>query len=237
MLTRPTGLPDPDKHYAGYKSVLNGPDSAAIAILINLHSENKDPRILDCTWGRGAIWRGCAYQPDIRLDLRPMPGLDVRGDFNALGLATASFDVVIFDPPHIPAYRGEGGGIYSHRYGIGADCGQENINGTFLPALTEIKRVLRPGGIVLAKISDIVHNIEYQWQQVGFVNAARACNFVPCDMLIKCDPAAGNLVSPNWGRQLHLRRAHCYWIVLRNAKRCARTWRRRTKENLQMALL
>jgi hypothetical protein len=46
---------------------------------------------------------------------------------------------------------------------------------------------------VLAKIADLVHNHRYQWQQVDFINAVREVGMTPCDMMIKCDPCAGNL--------------------------------------------
>ena len=80
--------------------------------------------------------------------------------------------------------------------------------------------VLKIGGIVLAKIADIVHNHHYQWQQVDFINAVREVGMTPCDMMIKCDPCAGSLQSSKWNNVKHLRKAHCYWIVVRNSKRC-----------------
>lgn len=50
----------------------------------------------------------------------------------------------------------------------------------------------------------------------------RAYRRRPCDMLIKRDPSAGNMISGAWKNQMHLRRAHCYWIVLRNSNKCER---------------
>jgi hypothetical protein len=43
----------------------------------------------------------------------------------------------------------------------------------------------------------------------------------PCDMLIKRDPAGGNLKSSKWKTVHHLKRVHSYFIVARKG-RCER---------------
>ena len=96
----------------------------------------------------------------------------------------------------------------------------DHVNDLFTPFLLEAQRVLRPRGIVVAKIADLVHNHLYQWQHVEFINAATALGMNPCDVAIKVDPASGNLASSKWKRVLHLRRAHLYWIVVRADGSC-----------------
>ncbi len=105
----------------------------------------------------------------------------------------------------------------------------ENVTAIFAPFLTEAKRILRPAGIVLAKIADLVNNHRKQWQQVDFINAVRASGMTPCDMLIKIDPSAGKIADPRWKTVRHLRNSHCYWIVVRNSSRCEAV---RSKEHL-----
>jgi ubiquinone/menaquinone biosynthesis C-methylase UbiE len=150
---------------------------------------------------------------------------DVRADFRAMPFRDGSFDVIVFDPPHLPtnAASENSSRIWETRYGItGSDEMREadNVSAMFAPFLVEAKRVLRPEGIVLAKIADLVHNHKYQWQQVDFVNAARAAGTTACDMMIKSDPKAGNLKSSKWKNVKHLRKNHSYWIVVRNSSRC-----------------
>jgi hypothetical protein len=147
----------------------------------------------------------------------------VTGDFTAMPFAANSFHVVVFDPPHLPtAAASENSSlIWEKRYGItseGAGREGDNICGMFRPFLREAHRVLVNGGIVLAKLADIVHNHRYQWQMVDFVVAARELGLTPCDLMIKTRKTG--LVSSKWKRVKHLRRRHSYWVVVRNSKRC-----------------
>lgn len=201
-------------------SVLNGDDGEAITILLNVHCDTRAPRILDCTHNRGFMWRGLS--PDlVTMDLDPAFRADVVADFRSMPFPDRAFDVVVFDPPHMPDAAGQTCQMHDH-YNVGA-AGQgraADVISLFPPFLSEAKRVLRPAGIVLAKIADLVHNHRQQWQQVDFVNAARTAGMTPCDMLIKIDPSAGKLYDPRWRQIKHLRKAHCYWIVVRNSGSC-----------------
>jgi SAM-dependent methyltransferase len=136
-----------------------------------------------------------------------------------------SYDVIVFDPPHLPNANATNDRETGHAdvYGVRvADESRQadNITGFFLPFLVEANRVLRPDGVVLAKLADYVHNHRYQWQHVDFVNAARASGMTPCDMAITAHPAAGNLQSSKWEKVHHLRRGHSYWVVVRKGLKC-----------------
>ena len=95
-----------------------------------------------------------------------------------------------------------------------------NVSDIFQPFLESVKTVIKPEGILIAKIADLTHNHRYQWQMVTFVNICNELGVVPCDMLIKQDPLAGRLISSKWENVKHLRKAHCYFIVCRFNKRC-----------------
>ena len=97
-----------------------------------------------------------------------------------------------------------------------------NVSHLFGPFFAEARRVLRPGGVALCKISDIVFNARYQWQHLDLKTAAEAAGMTACDMLILCNPSAGTLVSSKWKTAYHFRKSHCFWLVVRNGKRCHR---------------
>lgn len=199
-----------------YESVLYGTDSEVLPILISLHAKS-EPNILDCTYNVGNIWKGTNYKP-LRMDIDSSFDLDVVGDFRNMPFSDASFDIILFDPPHLPssAASPNSSKIWEKRYGINNEGRKgDNVSELFLPFLKEAKRVLADDGIVLCKISDLIHNHCYQWQHVDFINACRDVGLIPCDMMIKCDPKAGNLKSSKWKKVYHLRKAHCYWIVVR----------------------
>lgn len=207
-----------------YKTVLNGHDYEALDILISIHCAVEDPKILDCTYNTGKMWKKSSYKP-VRMDINADLELDIVGDFTKMPFENESFDIIVFDPPHLPtnAASENSSKIWEKQYGITSEGeGREgdNVNGMFLPFLKEAKRVLKHGGIVLAKIADLVHNHRQQFQQVDFINAVREVGMTPCDMMIKCDPNAGNLTSSKWKNVKHLRKSHCYWIVVRNSNKC-----------------
>jgi len=205
------------------ESVLYGRDPQALDILIGLHA-TATPRILDATSNTGKMWKGCSYAPAVRMDIDPTFAPDVVGDFRAMPFENESFDLIVFDPPHLPvaAASPNSSGIWRERYGITSDSGRgrdgDSVSGQFSPFLSEAKRVLCAEGIVLAKLADIIHNHRYQWHLVDFVCAARSAGLTPCDLLIKRDPSGGSLKSSKWQNVRHLKRSHSYFVVVRKGR-------------------
>ena len=82
-------------------------DSGILSQLIGLHYYH-EPITLDATWGRGAIWRGCPYQPTTRFDARPMRvppavaglgvGLDQTANFASLKAVYEAFTERVLVP-------------------------------------------------------------------------------------------------------------------------------------------
>ena len=209
------------------RSLILGRDQDVISIILSTHCKIATPRILDCTYNRGVMWKGLPYHPTT-MDIDPAMGTDVVGDCRDMPFPDDSFDVIAFDPPHLPV-----GGhsdcssqqLWNQRYGITKDKGMgrdgDNVSDLFLPFLAEAKRVLRDDGIVMAKIADLVHNHRQQWQHIDFINVARSLyGLTACDLIVKGDPAAGNRSSSKWKTVKHVRKAHCYWIVVRNSTHC-----------------
>jgi hypothetical protein len=213
------------------ESVLMGRDPEAIERLMGVHAPDA-PRILDATHNTGKMWKGCSYQPDHTLDIDPQFAPDTVGDFRSMPIEDESFEVIVFDPPHLPVAMASQGSSehpnvvrFRKQYGLTADAGMgrggDNVCEQFGPFLLEARRVLTDDGIVLAKLADLIHNHRYQWQVVDFIVAVRQVDLTPCDLLIKRDPAGGNLKSSKWKNVHHLRRVHSNWIVVRKG-RCER---------------
>lgn len=207
-------------------SVVVGTDADVIPLLIATHSVVASPTIVDVTHNVGVMWRGAGFSPAVRLDLDAAQAVDAVADCRALPLRDSSVDVLVFDPPHLPA-ASAGGGWAEGRAAYGLDTEAtwregDNIAPLFDGFLREAQRVLSDDGILLAKLVDLVHNHRYQWQHVDFIGACRAAGMTACDLAVKVDPTSGNLKSGRWERVLHLRRAHCYWIVVRPGARCER---------------
>ncbi|MFA5557835.1 MAG: hypothetical protein WDA59_00020 [Methanofastidiosum sp.] len=208
-------------------SIFAGKDNELLPILIDIHSDNNNPVILDCTYNKGTMWKGIMHHYNVTtMDIDESYKVDYVADFRNMPFSNKSFDIIIFDPPHLPtnAATENSSKIWEERYGINNKSGMgrdgDNVSEMFLPFLLEAKRILKDGGIVLAKISDIIHNHRYQWQHIDFISAVKKINMTPCDMVIKADPSAGNLKSSKWKNIKHFRKCHCYWIVARKSSRC-----------------
>lgn len=206
-------------------SVLMGRDPEALDILLALHA-SAEPRILDCTHNTGKMWKGAAYQPTHRMDIDETYPVDTVGDFRAMPFGPGAFDVIVFDPPHLPNAYATNERTTGHAdvYGVRVqetDRAGDNVTALFPAFLAEAARVLAPEGIVISKLTDLVHNHAYQWQLVDFINAVREAGLTPCDLLVKRDPAGGNLKSSKWKNVRHLKRVHSYFIVVRKG-RCER---------------
>jgi hypothetical protein len=120
--------------------------------------------------------------------VEPAPGLDtdVVGSWCDLArlFPPASFDVVVFDPPHVnDAGAGiVGGASWATTYGTHADAlrGASSIAPLFGPLLEAARAVLEPTtGVVLATIADQVHTGARQWQPFEFRLAALPSAGVP----------------------------------------------------------
>jgi hypothetical protein len=205
-------------------SLVVGRDKDVLPVLFGIHAPAAVD-VLDCTFNKGVMWKNSGLAPSVTSDLDPSWGTDLVADFRNIPLPAASLDVIVFDPPHLPAAAASvnSSGIYRRKYGLDehGDWRQgDNINPVFVEFLVEAKRLLRPDGLVFAKIADFVHNHRYQWQHVAFVAAVEAVGMTACDLIVKADPTSANLKSSKWQRVHHFRRAHTYWLVVRNSTKC-----------------
>ena len=203
-------------------------DSRILESLIKIHAPAGVDRlkILDCTYNRGQMWKGFSIDRDYLLetmDIDPIHKTDYVCDFMEMPMIKdASFDILVFDPPHLPGRSKGASGIYEKNYGIiGPTKGREknNVIGMFKPFMEQAKRVLKIDGIVLVKICDLVQGRRYQWQHVDLINIARDLGMTPCDLAVKV--GSGSMISSKWKNPYHLRKNHSYWIVIR-LKGCQR---------------
>lgn len=210
-------------------------DATALAKLLTIHAPDAR-HILDCTWGRGSIWRnllwggaGTAIPPFLRMldpraalfDCRVVrsdlqsPGdvaVDVAADYLRLPFRPGVFDVVVWDPPH----TADGGknGVMGGRYGTQKGGGLK----TQIPAfLSEGARVLRPGGAVLVKLVNGVHDGRFHNWARAFLNAAESVGLEQIDeaMVVR----RNRISDPRWKQVLHLRGAHVYWLAVQKGRR------------------
>lgn len=196
----------------------DAPDSAILDGLLALFCRVPTPRILDVTANQGAIWRASRHLPAVFVDLDPTQLPDVCADCRALPFAAGTFDVVVFDPPHLPGGQRHTLPGYNRRYGLGTVPSNHYgaIPALFAPFLVEAARVLRPDGLVLAKLSNPVSWDQRRWYVHQFWAAAEATPGLRYeDEQIK----VRDVPMPQDGRAAqHLRAAHSVWCVVRRVR-------------------
>jgi DNA modification methylase len=153
------------------------------------------------------------YNPDILCDNRKMSGI-----------RSGRFGVVVYDPPHVgPQGRDKSKKRFDVDFGATIDCGKEhnwNLSYLYPDFLAEAKRVLKPEGLLLAKITDMVNSHRSKWPHCDFMRMAEEAGFTVCDLIIKV--RTGPMMSNKWKAAHHARKRHCFWIICRNSSSCER---------------
>ena len=177
-------------------------------------------RILDATVNVGRFWRGSSWEV-IGLDIERRFKPTIVGDNLQMPFRDESFDVVVYDPPHVPNQGKDRTKDFNSRFGLVLKSSRENgynFSHLYPPFASEAHRILRPEGILFCKIADYIHNHRYQWAHLELIGAARTVGFCACDCIIKI--RKGPITSPRWKRAHHTRRHHCYWLIFRKSNKC-----------------
>jgi SAM-dependent methyltransferase len=206
--------------YAPPASVWYGDDAELLEQMLLFYPRKRPRKILDATINDGRFWRG-SKRPVVGLDIDPRHRPAIVADNAKMPFRDASFEVVVYDPPHIPNQGRDKSKDFNTRFGLVLRSSKENhytFSHTFPPFLKEAYRVLGKEGLLLCKITDYVHHHRYQWAHIDFINAAREAGLTPCDCIVKI--RKGPIIDPRWKNAHHSRRQHCYWLVFRKSKKC-----------------
>ena len=206
--------------YKPLPSVWDGEDSELLERLLSFYPRTEPKRILDATVNGGRFWKG-STRPVIGMDIAASHRPLVLGDNMAMPFGNAVFDVVVYDPPHIPNQGKDKVKDFNSRFGLGERSSKERgytFSHLYPPFMREAYRTLIPEGILLCKIADYVHGHQYQWAHVELLQAATAAGFRACDCIIKI--RKGPIIDPRWKVAHHSRRQHCYWLIFRKSDKC-----------------
>jgi len=206
-------------------SVWEGDDTSFLDAALEFYPLQPVQRILDCTINEGRFWKGSHFRDKVTgMDINPDHCSDIVGDNRIMAtVKDATFDVIVYDPPHVPNQGRDQQKDFCRRFGLGGKAGKETaysfIHDYRLVAI-QAHRVLKPGGLLLAKVIDYVHNHRYHWALFDLVQAIQMVGMTPCDLVIKV--RQGPMIDPKWKTQHHARRRHAYWLIARNSSRCER---------------
>jgi SAM-dependent methyltransferase len=206
--------------YDPLPSVWDGNDADLLERMLDFYPHRAPRRILDATVNSGRFWVG-SRRPVIGLDIDPIHHPDVVADNCRMPFKDQSFDVVVYDPPHIPNQGQDKSKDFNTRFGLVLKSPAHNgynFSHLYPPFVKEAHRVLKDGGVMFCKIADYVHGHRFQWAHVDLIRAAESVGFCACDCIVKT--RKGPIVSPRWKRAHHARRHHCYWLVFRKSDKC-----------------
>jgi hypothetical protein len=213
------GKPSPG--YEPLASVWYGEEDAVLLEqLLQFYPKKRPRRILDATINGGRFWRG-SKRHVVGLDIETKHKPTIVGDNVAMPFRANTFDVVIYDPPHIPNQGQDRLKDFNSRFGLGGRSPKEHgysFAYTYPAFVAEAWRVLKDQGLLLCKLADYVHNHRYQWAHVDFIVTARTAGFYACDCIVKV--RKGPIIDPRWKRAHHSRRQHSYWLIFRKSDRC-----------------
>jgi SAM-dependent methyltransferase len=206
--------------YAPLPSIWDGEDAELIERMLAFYPRKRPKRILDATVNGGRFWRGTRRKV-IGLDIASVHRPSIVGDNTRMPFADRCFDVVVHDPPHVPNQGKDNQKDFHTRFGLGERSPKEHgysFSHLYPAFVQEAHRVLKTEGILLCKLADYVHDHQYQWAHVDFIQAARAVGFTACDCIVKT--RKGPIIDPKWKVAHHSRRQHCYWLVFRKSDKC-----------------
>lgn len=179
-----------------------------------------DDLVLDPTYGRGTWWKRWAPPKLIVSDLG-FNGVD----FRHLPWPDNTFDVVAYDPPYVAtgtrskstlAKTANGDADYLDRYGL-VHCPKtpEGVLELVCEGLTEVARVVRPGGKVLFKCMNYVSGGRYRTAAYDALAHARLVGFRLADEFVFLKASPGP--QPGGRVQRTARRNYSHLFVLEKA--------------------
>jgi hypothetical protein len=223
--SRPKLLDDPrgertEGTYQPLTSIWDGSDSELLDRMLAFYPREEPEFILDATVNSGRFWQG-SQRKVVGLDINSTFRPDIVADNRRLPFREGCFDVVVYDPPHVPNQGIDQSKDFNTRFGLVLKSPAANgysLTHLYPPFVREAYRVLRQEGILFCKIADYIHNHRYQWAHSEVLRAGVDVGFCACDCIIKI--RKGPIVDPKWKTAHHARRQHCFWLVFRKSSRC-----------------
>ena len=211
--------------YKPLSSIWEANDATLLEEMFRFYAVIPPEPVLDSTHNAGRFWKGSSrnvVSMDIDPQHKPMLLMDNR---EMPGVPDASYGAVVFDPPHVgPQGRDKSKKRFDIDFGatmFKLDAEHDyKLSYLYSAFLVQAKRVLKPDGLLLAKITDIVSAHRNKWAHCDFMRMAEEAGFTVCDLIIKV--RKGPMQSSTWKTAHHARKRHCFWIVCRNGNTCDR---------------
>jgi hypothetical protein len=108
---------DSPSTYQAIPSVWQGSDAALLELMLDFYPRKRPRLILDATVNKGRFWQGTSRRV-VGMDIEPSYRPDVVADNLQMPFKDGCFDVVVYDPPHIPNQGKDRSKDFSSRFGL-----------------------------------------------------------------------------------------------------------------------
>lgn len=173
---------------------------------------------VDVTYGNGVFYSE-GKRPSHCFDIQPLHEGVVQACSTRLPLADRSVRSVVFDPPFLTYVRNgrdhkDGAVRMTARFGGYWTYGEltDHYRGT----LKEAARILQPGGVMVVKCQDIIHNHKMHCTHANVIAWAQEFGFRLRDLFVLA--AKHRMPGPQKGTQRHARIYHSYFLVLERGR-------------------
>lgn len=168
----------------------------------------------DMTYGNGAFWKTLP-RPKYCFDVSPQKPEAVQACSMMLPLEAESLSNCVFDPPfltYVKNGREHKGGKVAMTARFGGYYRYDELEDHYRRTISEAWRVLKPGGKMIFKCQDIIHNHQMHCTHYRVIMMAEIEGFRLADLFIL--PARHRMPGPQKGQQRHARVFHSYFLVL-----------------------
>ena len=166
----------------------------------------------DMTYGNGSFWKG-RERPKYCFDITPLHDGVIQADSQTLPLEPNTLKNCVFDPPFLTYVKN--GRNHNSKVAMTARFGgyyrYEELEKHYRGTLSEAWRVLKPGGVMVFKCQDVIHNHRMHATHVNVCNWAEHVGFRLLDLFVL--PAKSRMPGPQKGTQRHARVFHSYFLV------------------------
>jgi hypothetical protein len=170
----------------------------------------------DMTYGNGSFWRTLP-RPRLCFDISPQKPEAQVGDSRMLPVEPASLRNVVFDPPFLTYVKN--GREHNSKVAMTSRFGgyyrYDELEDHYRDSISEAYRVLKPGGKMIFKCQDIIHNHRMHCTHFKVILMAEIEGFRLADMFVLA--AKHRMPGPQKGQQRHARIWHSYFLVLEKA--------------------
>ncbi len=167
----------------------------------------------DMTFGNGLFWKNIP-RPRLCYDITPLHADVAQADSRMLPLPQASLRNCVFDPPFLTYVQN--GRAHNDKVVMTSRFGgywrYDELEDHYRDTISEAYRVLEPGGKLVFKCQDIIHNHKMHCTHLRVVQMAELEGFRLADMFVLV--AKSRMPSPQKGKQRHARIFHSYFLVL-----------------------